>query len=59
MEEEEMIQILRGFKYPQVAVNIIKGQNNWGNFSNLGEQLGPLSVGSEIIVWAYYESRIY
>jgi hypothetical protein len=38
-------------------MNIIKGQNNWNNLSNLGGQLVS-SIGSEIIVWASGELRI-
>ena len=48
-----------GLKEPQVAMDIIKGQNNWDNLSNLGGQLVSLSIGSEIIVWASCELRIY
>jgi hypothetical protein len=40
-------------------MNIIKGQNNWGNLSNLGGQLVLLSIGSEIIVWASCKLKTY
>jgi hypothetical protein len=56
--ERKKIQIPRGFKYPQVVMNIIKGWYNWANLSNLGGQLVSLSIGTEIIVWAFCESRI-
>ena len=53
------ILILHGFKQPQVVMNIIQGQNNWDNLSDLGGELVSLSIGSEIIVQASYELRIY
>ena len=59
MDGEEDEPYPCGFMQPQVAMNIIKGQNNWDNLSNLGGQLVSLSIGSEIIVWASCELRIY
>ena len=41
------------------SYNILQGQNNWDNVSNPGGQLISLSIGSEIIVWASCELRIY
>jgi hypothetical protein len=42
-----------------VALNIIKGENNWDNLPNLGGQLVLLSIDSEIIVCVSRELRIY
>jgi hypothetical protein len=46
------IQILCGFNQPQVAMNIVKGENNWDNLSNPGGWLVSLSIGFEMIMWA-------
>ena len=49
----------RGFKQPQVVMTIIQRQKNWDKLSDPGGQLVSLSIGSEIIVWAPCELRIY
>ena len=36
MDGEEDEPYPCGFMQPQVAMNIIKGKNNWDNLSNLG-----------------------
>ena len=59
MEQEEVDP---DFEWLQVATGSYKyhkGQNNWDNLSNLGGQLLSLSIGSEIIVLASCELRIY
>ena len=59
MEDKQVDSISTWLKIATGGYNIIQGQNNWDNLSQLGGMLVSLSVGSEIIVWASREVRIY